>query len=465
MISNQNKSILIFLVVLFLSFSFVSALEFEVKQEFAKGETLFAKVSGNFVDTISSQNVYLYQDHVRIAFVGFVKKINDEYYIYGQGVTKQEGNYSLRIQNVRYILSGETKSDEIIIPFKVSNKTAEFLVDPLVVASEGKFTVKIKNNVDKKIEVKSTFGKATSTTLLSYDETKEIEFGLTEQKEASVSKITLKSNDTEYTLLAFKITPPEISPGIIAQEGGASIKTEKIERIVYIEEGTKGGIFEITNPWKNELKNVEILVSESLKDYIIIKNQTVNLAPESDASILFEVKPGTTEINLSGKIIVKTSSAETLLPVSLTILESYIGGGEEKYNDCNDFFAGEICESDEICLGEVRDENETPVCCLGECQAEASKESINSELANKIVGWVLGLSLVLIIGWFILKKYKGAVRPIDLLKIGKGKPGTTKASIGKLEGVDKVGLEKEFEDNDLPSAIKSSLDSLSKKKK
>ncbi len=465
MIPKSHKFVFAFLVVFLLSFSFISALEYEIKEEFAQEETLFAKVSGRFVDSISSKDIYLYQDNVRVAFIASVKKINDDYYISGQGVTKEAGNYSLRITGIRYIVSGETRSDDIIIPFQVSNEVADFTANPLVVVTSEKFTLEISNNVDKRIEVKSSFGKIDATTLLTYDETKEIEFSLENQEESSVSTITLKSENTEYKILAFKITP-QSNPGIVADQGGVSIQTEKIERIAYIEDGKKAGVFVIINPWENELKNVEISVSDSIKDYVNILNKTVNMESKSEKSIMFEVIPGNEEKEITGEIIVKTNSAETALPVYLKIFQAYQGDAQnpgEKYQDCNQVFAGVTCKSDEECIGQVRDPTENPICCLGECKSK-TPEPLDTDKASKIVGWVLTLSLVLIGAWFFLKKYKGASRPIDLLKIGKGK-SKTKASIGKLEGAEKIGLEKEFEDNDLPSAIKNSLDSISKKKK
>ncbi len=465
MISKSNKVVFTLLVVFLLSFSFISALEYEIKEEFAQEETILAKVSGRFVDSISSKDISLYQDNVRVAFIASVKKINEDYYIFGQGVTKEAGNYSLRIQGIRYIVSGETKSDDIIIPFKVSNEVADFTANPLVVVTSEKFTIELSNKVDKRIEVKSSLGKLTSTTSLTYDETKQIEFSLATQEESSISEITLKSENTEYKIIAFKIAPQSI-PGIVADQGGVSIQQEKIERYAYIEEGIKPGVFVIINPWEVELNNIEISVSDSLKDYVSIINKTVSLEPESEKSIIFEVNPGTEEKNVTGEIIVETSSSETFLPVFLGIFQAYQGDTQnsgEKYQDCNQVFAGTTCKSNEECIGEVRDPTENPICCLGECKTKEG-EPLDTDKASKIVGWVLTLSLVLIGVWFFLKKYKGASRPIDLLKIGKGK-ANTKASLGKLEKAEKIGLEKEFEDNDLPSAIKNSLDSLSKKKK
>lgn len=463
---NSKNFFLTLLVGILLSLTFISALEYETKEEFAQEETIFAKLSGRFVDSISSKDISLYQDNVRIAFVASVKKINEDYYIFGQGVTKESGNYSLKIQGVRYIVSGETKSDDIIIPFKVSDEIAEFIVDPLFVTSSESFKIEITNNVDKRIEVKSSFGKSTSTTPLTYDETKEIEFSLANQDESSISTITLSSGGTEYKVLAFKTATPEFIPGILGGEGGVSIKTEKIERVAYIEDGVKAGVFVIINLGKTELKNVEVSVSDSIKDYVRIINKTVSLEPESEQSIIFEVIPGTQEKEVSGEIIVKTSSAETALPVYLKIFQAYSGDAQnpgEKYQDCNQVFAGVTCKSNEECIGQIRDPSETPICCLGECKTKEPAQ-LDTDKASKIVGWALTLSLVLIGVWFFLKKYRGVSRPIDLLKIGKGKSGS-KASIGKLEKAEKIGLEKEFEDNDLPSAIKNSLDFSSKKKK
>ena len=58
------KKVLIIFLALFL-FPIISAVEIEMKDNFDQGETLIAKISGNFYEAISEENVIFYRGHVR----------------------------------------------------------------------------------------------------------------------------------------------------------------------------------------------------------------------------------------------------------------------------------------------------------------------------------------------------------------------------------------------------------------
>jgi len=59
----MKKFVFIF-VILFLSLSFISAAEIEVNGKILKGETLVAKISGNFVQPLTGENIYFYRRHM-----------------------------------------------------------------------------------------------------------------------------------------------------------------------------------------------------------------------------------------------------------------------------------------------------------------------------------------------------------------------------------------------------------------
>ena len=85
------KSGLIFFFVLVLV-PVVFAAEIEMPSEFNQGETLIAKVTGNFYESITENDVEFYRDHVRTSVILNVEKIDNAFYIYAQLQGKNPGN-------------------------------------------------------------------------------------------------------------------------------------------------------------------------------------------------------------------------------------------------------------------------------------------------------------------------------------------------------------------------------------
>src|SRR3989304_8695254 len=106
------STILIYLF--FILIPMVSAVEVSMNSEFSQGETLLATFSGNFIDQIRDENVLFYRGHVKIPMIYDVVKIEDEFYVYAVLIGKTEGNYSLSIEDVRYMKGTEIVDDDII---------------------------------------------------------------------------------------------------------------------------------------------------------------------------------------------------------------------------------------------------------------------------------------------------------------------------------------------------------------
>ena len=73
------KKIFCFFIFALLTLQIVSAVEFDVNTNFDQGETLIAKVSGNFVDNINKENVFFYRRHMPTSVAEYdVLKIQEE---------------------------------------------------------------------------------------------------------------------------------------------------------------------------------------------------------------------------------------------------------------------------------------------------------------------------------------------------------------------------------------------------
>lgn len=147
------KKLFLIAFLIFLLLPLVYAVELDMKDNFSQGETMIAKLSGNFITPPTKNNIFFYQEHVRIPMDYGIEKIDKEYYIYASLSGKKEGNYSISIENVQYMKGAETLSDNIVKNFSITNTTADFSLKPGVIVSSGEFSLEIQNLKDKQILV------------------------------------------------------------------------------------------------------------------------------------------------------------------------------------------------------------------------------------------------------------------------------------------------------------------------
>ena len=76
------KSKGIFLILLILVLQNVLAIEFQIKEQYNKGETSIVKVTGIIDSQILPENIYFYRAHVRVPVLYDVTKIGNDFYIY-----------------------------------------------------------------------------------------------------------------------------------------------------------------------------------------------------------------------------------------------------------------------------------------------------------------------------------------------------------------------------------------------
>ena len=99
--STKSLTLLTFFIltsflVTILSISLVLAVEIEFTKgssNFSQGETLIAKISGNFLQDVTSDNIFFYRTRVRIPMVYELKEVNGDFYVYALLTGKTEGDY------------------------------------------------------------------------------------------------------------------------------------------------------------------------------------------------------------------------------------------------------------------------------------------------------------------------------------------------------------------------------------
>ncbi len=426
----------------------MSAVEIDMKSDFSQGETLMAKVSGNFLEPISKENIFFYRDgHIRIPLEYNVGKINDEFYIYALLADKEPyNNYSLVIKNVEYMKGSQVSEEEITKAFSIINNTADFSINPGFIITNGNFFLEIQNLQENKITVQvkteetseqepeqgnkseneseedgGLFGffgngniilnpEENSFTLKS-GEIKEILFEVKDIDKSSLKIVELITDNFKYEIPIYIFTEEETEKEIGIKfdpsELNLSLPTDSnATRIIYF-----------YNTGDETLENIYLSVSDSLNTYLNISTTKVDEL-EKNSSIRIELYIFSKEENqILGNIRAYTSdeSFSTYLTVSLNFLENYIPPEEETplTKTCLEL-GGIKCSAGEECNTETINAKDG-TCCLGTC------EEIKESNLGLIIGIILLIIVAGIVAWFFIKKYRGAKKKVDLLKIARGK--------------------------------------------
>lgn len=410
------KKLVIILIVL-LIFPLVSSIEFDMKTEFNQGETLLAVVSGNFLDQITTDNIFFYKAHVRTPFVYDVGKINEDFYIYAMLTGKEQGNYSVKIKDIRYMSGVEIKDEDIVKNFTITENTTDFSLTPGFVITTTDFFLEVQNLQEQKITIQidtpEAFTSDNSLELKS-GETKKIDFELNEEDRV-FEKINLSSENTGYSV------PILVNlPNVTEEEENLEFKFEPstVEVSMATDSDAKRIIY-ILNTGNVDAENISISVSPLLEPYVEISPETIDdLDEDSNERIEIDIISDLEPVIIEGIITAESGNFSASVTLILNFIEDYIPadgdeeGDEEIVTTCEQL-GGVICGEGEECTGETTPTKEG-ICCLATC------EEIKKSSAGKIIGWILVVVVVLFLFWFF-KKYKKVKPKVNLLKIGKRK--------------------------------------------
>ena len=368
----MKKTILILLAFLILILPLMSAVEVDMKTEFSQGETLMAEISGNFLEYLEKENIFFYREHVKIPLDYDIAKIDDKYYVYAQLGDKTPNNYSLRIENVRYMQGVNIVEEDIIKNFVITDDLADFKVNPGFIIADEAFAIEVQNLRNFKIEIdinenKTSTGKSLFESWFSLGtfesdielfsgEIKDLEFDL--GNETSFNFIELSTENIIYKIPVYVFvieTTTEESEETTTEEGEETTTEEGEETTT--EEGE-----ETTTEEENE----------SGEETTTEDEETTSDSEEEEDEI---------------KIVSTKTCAEE---------------------------NGAICEDNERCNGTIIQARDA-TCCLDTCQV------IKKSNTGKILGWSMVIIILLVLIWFFKVKYKGAKKEINLLNIAKGK--------------------------------------------
>jgi hypothetical protein len=428
----KKRAIFIFLIlgtILILGFTpLISAVEFTMNANYSQGETLIAKVSGNFINQISKSNVVFYEGHVRIPMQSDVINANGDYYIYAVLAGKPTGDYSLSIENAKYMMGAEVSQETLVKNFSINNETADFSINPGAVSASGEFSFEVQNLQDSPItiDVKTSenssgereililsAGNLTETSFsLKSGEKKEITFkpGIGDK---TLRKIKLSSTKTVYNVpvyLATVLEGNQVSSFVLEPSSlSYSFSTNSVfQKTVYL-----------YNNGNTEIKDIELSLDNELVPLLnlsVVKVNKLSANSKIAVNLTFYSK---TEVSTLGNI--KAKSGENIAYSSLTIrfIKNYTAVSsnetiQSSAKTCEEL-SGTICTSTQECSQEPLYAKDN-LCCLSTCK-EIKKSNSGIIIAVVIILLIVGVGV-----WFYFAKFKKIKKsPVNFVDIAKGK--------------------------------------------
>ncbi len=413
---------IIFFAVLFLLSPLFSAVEFNMKETYSQGETLISTFSANFVDAVTKENVRFYRGHVRVSIEPHLTKIGEEYYLYAQ-LPENPANYSVRLEDVKYMKGSQVVEEDIIKNFTITNQTSDFWVDPGVIVTSGDFDVEMQNLQENKIIINlkietvsgdegtyysSSFGEfnegdENSFSLISGAKQK-LSFKVKDIEEDSLKKIIIYTgNQTYYEIPLYVLATP------VSNKKEQNFQFDSKELQIKIPTGEElVKTVAIKNTGQEPLSNIQISFSEELNPYLLIpiKNiEFLDVGEEAEIGLYFS--KSLEEKVIEGQLKAQTDSGlYTYSALTLIYLRDYkLSESEIKESvikTCSDL-GGRTCLEGEKCSVEITYAKDG-VCCEGSC--------IKQEKGS--FGWLGWILIVLVIGfliWFFLKYRKIESKP------------------------------------------------------
>jgi hypothetical protein len=425
---RKEVAILLFLLLIPLA----TAVEFDVKTSYNQGETVLAKLSGNFVEPVLRENILFYRQRIdgngylRVPMNQYdITTIEGEYYIYAQ-LPESSGNYSISVEGTRYYQGSKIADDSIVRYFTIGNQTVDFSIFPGFINTPDGFSVELQNLQDSKISVKintatnsgssdsfysSFFGSVSDgndySVSLKSGEKKKVDFLVSNIKNTTFKTIKFSTNSLSYelpvlifvnkTIEAKKQREIQFNPSWI---NVTTSTNSSYDKIIYIK-----------NTGEENIENISLNLSENLKDFVTLSIVNIEELEENSSYKVELLFSSNTSQSLIGTLRAKADMVSETLDIYFNVIEGYIptyNETEDANKTCTEL-GGNTCGGNACSGTEVISQGKT--CCLGLCGDSGGGTS-----TGKIIGWILVLIIAGFLLWFFFAKYRGAKRPFNLLK-------------------------------------------------
>lgn len=355
----KNKLLISIFCLLFV-FPFCSSAQIIMKENYDLGETLIAKISGNFVQPPSEQSIYFYRRHMSTTMDFSLIKVENDYYVYSKiPFEKIPDNYSIVIGDVRYFQGSTIKTDNLFYNFSISNETADFSIEPAALNAYSDFSVSVQNNLDSELSLKVSFlnetensggffsffagdSESASSFSLSPGEEKSIFFDIDNFNEGlNIIKIT--SNNLKYS----------ISASIVKEEENSEFSFEYSQiNFSFKTYSLKSKKVKIFNDGENAIENISLSLSSSLKPYLNLSKELIEkIEPNSSTEIaitFFSKK----KISLEGSLKAEKESIVESLPIYVIFDEDATDENitDEEDEDDDGYLEGDDCDDNNLSI-------------------------------------------------------------------------------------------------------------------
>ena len=417
---NLWRGFLSLTILLVLFFPFVSPVEVTMNSQYAQGETLLARFSGNFVDQITENNVFFCRGtNCNIPMTSDVVRIADDFYVYALLTEKNPGNYSIRIEGVRYYKTTQRVDDDIVSNFTISNETAAFSVNPGALTTPNDFTIELQNLQDARITVSidkdSQLLSSPSSVELNTRQKKVVSFALSDAAPRGLTTIGFTSGNTSYSMPVYVDTANTEQETNETGETGATedFDMEFRPRTAEVSMATNSDakrILYLKNTGTETLEDISFNISSLLGPYVAVSSEDItSLSPGEIEQVELEISSGSDEAIIEGRITAYTEnvSAQFILTLNLTEdftpVESEAGEDPSIVSLCEDL-GGIICADDLECSGEIK-RTKNGDCCVAPLVCQEPKRSSS----KTIIGWGLLILVFIIIIWFFKRRYRRVI--------------------------------------------------------
>src|SRR3989339_662967 len=347
------KKMVISLILALILLPNILGVSFEMNEEFKQGETLIAKISGNFLTPILKENINFYRGHTRVAV-----------------------NYDL------------TKIDDIVKNFTVTEDIADFSITPGFIIATDTFEVTLQNLLDapSTINIKiektqeetsqgffaSLFGTTTETQdysiSLKSGEIRRVKFNVNNITASALHTITFSSTNLKYELPVYVYATNKTTASNENQITRFGIEPIIME-ISMTTNSNKTYVFYFRNTGNTTIKNITLSLSDSLKPYALFSNESIEEVEKNSSYkfyVNFSSKDNEEIINgsIRARIVNETGNTYAYSEILLKIVKDYIPLDNETNESIDEpiilptsktcaELEGIICKADEECNVEI----------------------------------------------------------------------------------------------------------------
>lgn len=389
----KKKSLVFIILVLvtFLVINQISALDISLsKSSYQPGETLQAQITGNFI-SLSLNNIAIYKQGIprETPVISDFTKQGDIYYFYAI-LPYTEGNYTLKIQNAKYISAGQTGSDDITKDFTILKTNESYLsINPGFVITNKDFSVKIKS-LNGNSQLTASLDSQSQKVSIIEDTEKSLDFSVP----ASNTNLLINS----YSIPVF-VTQASVNP--ITQSSDLIFTPSTLSATV-----SSGNNYFFNIIVKNiGNKNLtDIVLSSDLNAIINPTNFSLDINEISQINVTIPIP--SSQNNISGKLTASFNDKTQVLPIFLQITNNQSeinlnGTSTTQTLSCSEL--GKVCNIDEQCSGDTTASLDGP-CCIGDCNKVSSSGS--SSVWYGIVLFIILIGIIVYFYFKIKKKQK-----------------------------------------------------------